>query len=99
MFNWFNLFSPKYKVGDFILTKPFIDKKGNSKGNIVLRIEHILEDNFLCSKGRFEIKFNPKRLEWVFDKSQKLTQISKDNVNKVLSTNQAYKALNERVKK
>ena len=97
---WFTP-KPKYEVGDFILTKSYIDNKGNLKGDLVMCIEHILEDTMLCSLGRFNIvwKDGKKSLEYSFKEGQKLTQITNHNIEKKLSPLKARELLNERVKR
>ena len=94
------LFKKKPKEGDFILTKEYV-KDGVTKGDLVLRIEHIVKDNYLCAKGRFEIQIieGKKKLVWEFQPGQKLINVSKNNVEKVISELQAYKLLEERVKR
>lgn len=89
--------TPQVKQFSFILTKPFTDSKGNSKGDLVLRVEHIVRNNLLCSKGKFSILSG--KLEWSFDDGQRLIEITKDDLKKVLNSNQAYLLLEERVKR
>lgn len=98
--NWFTP-KPKYKEGDFILTKIYTDNKGNLKGDLVMRIEHVLEDTMLCSLGRFNIvwKDGKKVLEYSFSDSQKLTQITDHNIERKLSPLKARELLNDRVKR
>lgn len=95
---WNFLFPQKPKQYDFILTKSFLSK-GIKKGDLVMRIEHALDNNYLCSKGRFEIvtEDNQKKLKYTFDKRQKLVQISLNNVKEVLSEHKAHRLLDERV--
>lgn len=94
------LFKKKPKEGDFILTKEYV-KDGVTKGDLVLRIEHIVKNNYLCAKGRFEIQIieGKKKLVWNFQPGQKLANISKNKVERVLSENQAYKLLEERIER
>lgn len=64
---------------------------------MVLRVEHIVKNNLLCSKGKFSIIEN--KLEWTFKNGIKLIEIEKTDVKKVLTSNQAYRLLNKRVQK
>lgn len=95
MFKIFNLFSPKFKSGQFILTKKYISD-GIQKGGIVLQIEHILGQNLACSKGSFQIIENS--LEWVLSEDR-LVQISFDNVERILSKKEAIVLLSENIKR
>lgn len=92
---------PKYNQYDFILTKSYRDSNGKLRGDLVFRIEHVLSESLLCSKGRFEIKIEngQKKLVYTFDHLQTLTKISYNNVQEKLSFHKANKLLNERVER
>lgn len=95
MLNWIkSWFTPKPKVGDFILTKEYKVKE-KKKGGLVLRIEQHTGTAYRCSKGSFRISSKGK-ITWFQNGS---VDISLSNIERILQVHVAQSILEKNIQK